>query len=181
MASESGFNPVPAIVHLLAIAAGLLLGLWAMDAIAPDLPPADAEAGLIAPAETGQVRADDVNSLFRAGPLAEALDALDEQLGSSGALIRVHVEPGRLTTETSSSARGFELEALDLAAPERIIELIAAERPEVRGLEDAVFFDFRVNAGERPGWYVQLASAIAPPRTYVAPPDGSRVRAGGTP
>lgn len=181
MASDSGFNPVPVLVHLLAIAVGLFLGLRAMDAIAPDLPPADAEAGLIAPAQAGQVSADDANSLLRSGPLAAALESLEGQLGSNGVLTRVHVEPARLTTETSSDARGFVLEAVDPAAPERIAAGIAAERPEVRGLGDAVSFDFRIGAGERLGWYVQLAPAIAPPRTYVAPPDGSRVRAGGTP
>ena len=46
MASESGFNPVPVLVHLVAIAVGLYLGFLAMDAITPDLPGESVEPGV---------------------------------------------------------------------------------------------------------------------------------------
>lgn len=46
MATESGFNPVPLLVHVLAIALGLYLGWVVMGALSPDLPDDSAGAGV---------------------------------------------------------------------------------------------------------------------------------------
>jgi hypothetical protein len=179
MATESSLNPVAILVHVVAIAAGILLGITAMAAISPDLPGDDSEPGVTAPAEAGQVAADDPNSLFQSGPLAIALDSLTEQLGAGQELTLVHITPSEVSTQSSSDMEGFAVDDIDVSAPRRLALLIGEQRKEVSGIADFQFVDLRLDERGEPEWYVQLALDIDPPRTYVAPLDALAVAPGG--
>jgi hypothetical protein len=179
VATESSFSPLPIVLHAIAIAAGIFLGITAMAAISPDLPSDDSEAGATAPASAGQVAADDPNSLFQAGPLSIAVDSVSDQLAAGDELNFVHITPSEVQTESSSDVAGFAADEIDPSAPQRLATLIAQQRKEVAGLEDFQFVDLRLNEQSEPEWYVQLALEIDPPRTYVAPLDALSVKPGG--
>ena len=70
MATESSFNPIPILLHLIAIAVGIFLGLRAMDAIAPDLPGGGVEPGVASSSAPNSVVGNDPSSLFLAANLA---------------------------------------------------------------------------------------------------------------
>lgn len=179
MATESSFNPLPLVLHVIAIAAGIFLGIKAMAAISPDLPSDDSEPGVTAPASAGQVAPDDPNSLFAPGPLSIALDAVEEQLGAGQQLNLVHIAPSEITTQSSDDGAGFTLSDVDSSAPQRLATLIAQQRKEVGGIADFQFVDLRLDERGDPEWYVQLALDIDPPRTYVAPLDALSAEPGG--
>jgi hypothetical protein len=173
-------SPLPTIVHVLAIAAGVWGGLAAMDAVAPDLPDADTEPG-VAAAQPATVEPDSGDSLFRAGNLAPALSQLDEQLGADGELVRLRIDPGRL--ESTEGEGGFGVGDVPSTAPDQLAAAIAAERPEFRGVEDLQYLEL-VQSKNGPEWYVQLVSTrkqLSPPWSYGAPLDISKVTAGGGP
>jgi hypothetical protein len=179
VATESSFNPLPFVLHVIAIAAGLFLGITAMAAISPDLPSDDSAPGVTAPATAGQVAPDDPNSLFAPGPLSIALDAVEDQLGAGQQLKLVHITPSEITTQSSDDGAGFTAPDVDTSAPQRLATLIAQQRTEVGGLADFQFVDLRLDERGDPEWYVQLALDIDPPRTYVAPLDALSVEPGG--
>jgi hypothetical protein len=178
MATERSNNPLPIVLHLVAIAVGLFLGIKAMAAISPDLPPPSSEPGVDVPADGGQVAPGAPNSLLRAGPLSIALDSVDDQLAADQELSLVHITPAEITTETTDDS-GFDLSDVDPSAPQRLATLISQKRKEVSGLSDFQFVDLRLDANSEPQWYVQLALDIDPPRTYVAPLDALGVAPGG--
>ena len=179
MVTESSFNPLPILLHLVAIAAGLFLGIEAMAAISPDLPTDDSQPGVTAPATTGQVAPDDPNSLFQTGPLSIALDSVDDQLAAGDELTLLHLTPSEITTESTSDGSGYALSDVDPAAPQRLATLISQQRTAVGGIEDFQFVDLRLDDGGQPQWYVQLSLDIDPPRTYVSPLDALSVEPGG--
>ncbi|MFL5870914.1 MAG: hypothetical protein ACJ75R_07515 [Solirubrobacterales bacterium] len=178
MATERSTNPLPIVLHLVAIAVGLFLGIKAMAALSPDLPPESSNPGVDVAASNGQVPPGAPNSLFQPGPLSIALDAVDDQLAAGQQLSLVHITPADVTTNVTDGA-GFDLSDVDSSAPTRLATLISAERSRVRGLQDFQFVDLRLDQDSEPQWYVQLALDIDPPRTYTAPLDALAVTPGG--
>jgi hypothetical protein len=172
-------SPLSPIVHLVAIAAGLWGGFMFMGWASPDLPNPDTNPALRSAATPEQVSGGDSNSLLRAGPLSVALDQLSDQLGAGEDLRLMQIVPGRIDTSSSGSGTGFSVDDVEPQAPERILAVIASQRPSVRGLEDVQFMQLRAQLDAPPTWYVQLSLEIDPPRTYTAALDGSNVQAGG--
>jgi hypothetical protein len=179
MATESSSRALPIVLHLVAIAAGLFLGITAMAALSPDLPPASSEPGVNTPAEGTQVPPDATNSLFQPGPLQIALDSVDDQLGAGEQLSLLHVTPAEIATNIVDDGGGFDVSDVDTSAPSRLATLISHERREVRGLQDFQFVELRLDPNGDPQWYVQLALDIDPPRTYTARLDAVSVTPGG--
>ena len=182
MATESGFNPIPVIVHALAIAAGLYLGWLAMGAIAPDLPDASVEPGVESSSSPGAVAGDDPESLFLAANLAPALGQLEDQVPAGEAVVRLRIEPGAARVETASGDGLVELDDVSPSLPAALAARIHAQREQVT-LEDIGYMEL-VATAEGPRWYVQLDTARAdvdPPWTYGAPLDGEPLTAGGAP
>ena len=182
MATESGFNPIPALVHVVAIAVGLYLGFVAMDAIAPDLPGEGVEPGVSSSSAPGAVAGDDSDSLFRAANLGPALDQLDEQLAAGQGIRSLHLEPGALNADTSSADGTLAPADVPVAAPATLADEIAAERHGIT-LADVSYMDL-VATAKGPRWYVQLdidRDIGPPPWTYGAPLAGSPLTAGGAP
>lgn len=173
-------SPLPPIVHVLAIAAGVWVGLVAMDAIAPDLPDPDTEPG-VAAAQPATVDPGSSDSLFRTENLAPALSQLSDQLAADGELVRLRIEPGRLqSTEGDSGVAASDVPA---SGPSELAARISRERREVRGVEDFQYVEL-VQTKDGPEWYVQLVSTrpdLPPPWTYGAPLDLQRLTAGGAP
>lgn len=173
-------NPVAALAHVLAVAAGVWGGLWVMGAVTPDLPDADAEPGVAATAPEDVSGGSD-ESLFRQTPLFWALDQLDDQLAAGQAVVRLRVEPGALSSESRDGQEGL-IDPADVpaSAPEWIVSQIAEERPQVT--LDRVRYMELVATEEGPRWYMQLVSddpKLDPPWTYTADFEGDLLRAGG--
>jgi len=179
MATErAALNPIAVIVHLVAIAAGVYLGITAIAAISPDLPSESSQPGVQASAVGDQVAADDPNSLLQPGPLAISLNSVDDQLAAGKSLSHVHITPSEITTETTDTG-GFDVADVDNSAPLRLANLIAQQRKDVDGLGDVQFVDVRLDSDGNPQWYVQLVLDIDPPRTYTAPLGALSVTPGG--
>jgi hypothetical protein len=179
MATESSSRALPILLHLVAIAAGLFLGIEAIAALSPDLPSESSEPGVNAPATPTQVPPDATNSLLQPGPLSIALDSVDDQLAAGQKLQVVHITPGEIDTSTTDDGDGFDVADVDVSAPTRLAALISQERKEVRGLQDFQFVELRLDPNGDPQWYVQLALDIDPPRTYTAPIEALAVTPGG--
>ena len=172
MATEGSLNPLPLVLHLVALAAGLYLGWLFMGWVSPDLPGEDTAPGVTATAT--QVAGDDPNSLLRSGPLAGALESLEEQLAAGEGIAVLRIEPGEINVTGSDVEGTFEPSEVDPAVPERIVERIGAQRPVVDGLDDVQYMEL-VATEEGPRWYVQLVSTnprIEPPWTYGSDLDG---------
>jgi hypothetical protein len=167
-------SPVSGIAHVLAIALGLWGGFWVMGRVAPDLPADETDPGVEAATE---LRGGDPDSLLRAGPLAIALDQLSDQIAAGDAIVSLRVEPGSIDAQSGSGGLDLEPGEIPPGAPERIVAEIARQRPQV-SLDNVMFIVLRP-AEQGPEWYVQLDFEIDPPRTYVAPLDGSSATAGG--
>jgi hypothetical protein len=183
MATEGSLNPLPLIVHLLALAAGLFGGWQAMAAITPDLPGEGTEPGVTAVASPTQVAGDDPNSLLRAGPLSGALEQLDEQLAAGEGIVRLRIEPGQVDVSSAAADGAFDPADVDPSTPEQIVARIRAQRSEVSGLADIQYMEL-VATDDGPEWYVQLVSTdprIKPPWTYGAPLSGAPLSVGGAP
>jgi hypothetical protein len=178
MATESSSRALPIALHLVAIAVGLFLGIKAMAALSPDLPPESSEPGVNTPATSDQVPPDAPNSLFQPGPLSIALDSVDDQLAAGQQLSLLHITPAEIATNVTDGD-GFDVSDVDTSAPGRLATLISHERKEVRGLQDFQFVELRLDPNGDPQWYVQLALDIDPPRTYTAPLDAVTVTPGG--
>jgi len=174
-------SPVPPIAHLIAIAAGVLGGLWLGGAIAPDLPSAETEPGV---AVSGEVPGSDPRSLFRPGPLQGAVTQTIDQLGAGAEVSSVSIEPSTLTATDAGGEGAAPLESMPVDAPERIVAGIDAAREDAGAKGRVTLDDFeeltwtpaKPTASE---WYVLLEIATAgPPTEFTASRDGSRVRAG---
>lgn len=180
MASEGGFNPVATIVHLIAIAAGLIGGWVFIGWAAPDLPSDDVEPGIAVSTAPEAVGGGDPDSLLRAANLGPALDQLAEQVPDGEQLVSFTLAPGSIQSQSGDGGIALDPEEIQATAPEAIVPQIQAPRREVGGnptqigLEDVLAMEIQAN-GEGPRWYVQLAHNIDPPRTAHAALDGSRV------
>ncbi|HEY8001728.1 MAG TPA: hypothetical protein VID76_07315 [Solirubrobacterales bacterium] len=183
MATESsGFNLVPVLVHVVAIALGIYLGLLAMAAITPDFPDADTDPGVSSSSAPGTVAGDDPDSLFRAQNLAPALTQLDDQLAAGDGIVSLHLEPGSLDAETGSGDGLFEPADVPAEVPALLAGQIHAERGSV-GLAEIAYMDL-VATAKGPRWYVQLDIARdigPPPWTYGAPLAGTPLTVGPAP
>jgi hypothetical protein len=183
VATEGGFNPIPVLVHLVAIALGIYLGFLAMDAIAPDLPGDDVEPGVNSSVAPGQVGGDDADSLFVAANLGPALDQLDEQLAAGEGIVSLHVQPGKLDAETGTGDGLIDPDDVAPGLPLRITGGIDAERNGSTTLADVSYMDL-VATAKGPRWYVQLdinRDIGPPPWTYGAPLEGAPVTPAGAP
>jgi hypothetical protein len=181
MVSESSFNPLPLLLHLVAIAAGIFLGLQAMEAIAPDLPGEDVPASVSSSSAPASVSGDDPDSLFRASNLGEALTQTSEQLGAGATLVSLRIEPGTITTSTGTGPGAFELDEVSAAIPEQLIAEIGEQRARVTAAD--IRHVELLAAEEDPQWWIQFASStdVSPPWTYSAPLSGTPVTPGGAP
>jgi hypothetical protein len=182
MATESSFNPIPILVHLIAIAVGVFGGLRAMDAITPDLPGESVEPGIASSSAPGSVAGADPSSLFLAANLAPALDQLTDQLPAGEGVIRLRIEPGSLSAETGSGEGLFEPGDVPPGVPAQLGDAIHLQRDRVT-LEDIGYMEL-VATRDGPEWYVQLdtnRTDVPPPWTYGAPLDGAPLRVGGAP
>jgi hypothetical protein len=167
-------SPVAPIATLLAVAAGVWGGFWVMAKVTPDLPESDTDPGVEAAAD---IEGGDPDSLLRTGPFAIALAQLSDQIAAGDAIVSLKLEPGALHAQSGSGGLDLEPDEILPNAPERIVAEIAKQRPVV-SLDGVTFMQLRPRPGG-PEWYVQLESGIDPPRTYIAPLDGSSATPGG--
>ncbi len=182
MVSEGAFNPTAVLVHVIAIAIGILLGLRAMDAIAPDLPGAAVDPGVSSSIEPAAVSGEDPDSLFLSANLAPALEQLGAQVGAGEALRRLRISPGTLDAETGDGEGLIALELVGSNLPERIAAELGEIRPALT-LEDIGSMEL-VATRRGPRWYVQLdvsRTDVSPPWAYIAPLEGAPLEAGGAP
>lgn len=183
MATETrGWNPAAVLVHLVAIAVGLYLGLVTMNRIVPDLPGEAVDPGVSSSSSPGAVAGDDPDSLFLSSNLQPALAQLEDQLGAGQGITTLHLEPGSLDAETASAAGSFQPGDVPVEVPALLGDQIRAERGRL-GLADVAYMDL-VATARGPRWYVQLdvAGEIGPPPwTYGAPLDGTPLIAGPSP
>jgi hypothetical protein len=180
MRVEGAFNPIPILVHLLAIAAGLTVGWIVMDRITPNFPTAD--PGVESSSAPGSVAGNDPDSLFLPNNLSEAIVQTQDQLVAGQGVVALHLEPGSIDVRTSDIDRTFPLADVPVAAPARIVAAIHAERERVT-LDDIRYMDL-VATRKGPEWYVQLdidRTDVDPPWTYGAPISGEPVTAGPAP
>jgi hypothetical protein len=167
-------SPVSVITHVLAVALGVWGGLWLISRVAPDLPDPDTAAAVETPVD---VEGDDPESLLRPGPLSAALGQLAGQIAAGDEIVSLELHPESLDAETGSGGVGLAPGDVPPEAPQRIADAIAAERGKVT-LDDINFMLLR-DGDAGPEWYVQLELAIDPPRSYVAPLDGTSAVPGG--
>ena len=184
MATESRNYAVPVLVHVLGIALGLYLGFLAMDAISPDFPDPDTEPGVSSSTAPAAVAGDDPDSLFRGPYLQGALNELSDQMAAGEGILRLHLEPGTLETDTASGEGLFQAEDVSSETPAQLIRAIDSERggPPI-GLGEISYMDL-VATEDGPRWYVQLdinRNIGPPPWTYGAPLEGEPLEVGGGP
>lgn len=181
MAADRGFNPIPLLVHAVAIAVGLYLGFVVMGELSPDLPDDSVEPGVSSSSAPRAVAGGDPDSLFRAANLGPALAQLDDQLGAGQAPRSLHLEPGKLDADTADAAGTFAPADVPTEAP----ALIGSQINQQRGLtlDDVAYMDL-VATAKGPRWYIQLdinRDIGPPPWTFGAPLEGAPVEAGGAP
>lgn len=182
MVTESSFNPLPILVHVIAIALGIFLGLRAMDAIAPDLPAESVEPGISSSTAPGTVAPEDPNSLLLAENLGPALEQLDEQLAAGEGVISLNIQPGSLNAETGSGDGLFAPEDVPTDGPRRLADEINRQRERIT-LDDFGYVDL-VATRRGPQWYVQIdinRTDVDPPWAYTAPLEGRPVTVGPPP
>lgn len=174
-------SPVPPIAHLIAIAAGLLGGLWLGGLIAPDLPGAETEPGV---AVDERVQGSDPGSLYRSGPLDDAVAQTLDQLGPGAEVSSVTIEPATLRVAENEGANLLSLESMPVDAPERMLPGIERARAEAGAegpvsLDDVQHFSWSPANPTASEWYVLLdVTTAGPPTEFSASRDGSRVRVG---
>jgi len=160
-------NPVAALSHLAAIVLGVLGGVWAINALTPELPDSDVEPGVEIPVP---VEPEAPESLFQPGPLSTAIFQLEEQTGDGVEYAFLSITPTTLSVSDGEVEGGVEPSELRVGEPERVIELLGRERngitPEVvRQMDLVATKDGLV-------WMVQLdstAPGLSPPYQYVVP------------
>jgi len=178
--TEGALNPIPIIVHALAIAAGLFVGWIAMDRITPDFPSAD--PGLESSSAPRAVVGDDPDSFFLPNNMSEAMVELQEQFGADQGIVSLHIEPGQIDVETSEAEGTFDLPDVPVAAPMRLGAAIEAQRPRL-GLPQIAYMDL-VATKDGPRWYVKIdinRTDEPPPWTYSAAIEANSVSPGGAP
>jgi hypothetical protein len=158
-------SPVPPILHILALAAGLWLGWTAMSAISPDLEP-NAPAGVEAAA--AQVTGPgDPQSLFQPSALSTALTQLQDQLGDDEEITSMTIHPGRLESSSSSSGDGFPVAGISSAGPYLLAYSIDQRRREPIGVDDLVAVSVAPTAAG-PLWTARLDRRLPGPHTWRA-------------
>jgi hypothetical protein len=180
MQTEGALNPIPILVHVLAIAAGLFVGWIVMDRITPNFPTAD--PGVESSSAPKAVAGGDPDSLYHPNNFSDAIGQLQEQFGAGQGAVSLHLEPGQIEVETSDVDGTFDLAEVPVAAPLRIGMAIEEQRPRL-GLAEIAYMDL-VATPNGPRWYVQIdvnATAEPPPWTYTAPLDANSVTPGGAP
>jgi hypothetical protein len=178
VATEGGFNPVPILVHLLAVACGLAAGWVVMDRISPAFPTDD--PGIESSSAPGSVAGNDPDSLFLPANFTEALRQVDDQLAAGQGVVTLHLEPGSIDVKSSDVDGTFSLAEVPASAPAHIVDEIHSMRERVT-LEDIGYMNL-VAARGGPRWYVQLdinRTDVDPPWTYTAPLAGDPVAPGG--
>jgi hypothetical protein len=169
-------SPVAPVAHLIAIAAGVLGGLWVAAWVAPDLPTDETEPGVVA-AEA--VKGSDPDSLFRAGPLAEAISQTEEQFPAGQEVSSVQIEPSSLRAARAEGTNTLPLDDLPVDAPERMLEGIRRADAGVNDpidLDDVLWFNWSPANPTASEWAVLLdVSTAGPPTEFQADRDGSRV------
>ena len=182
MASESGFNPVPVLVHVVAIAVGLYLGFLAMDAITPDLPDDSRRARGRAP-RPRPARWPATTATRSSAPtnLAPALAQLDDQLAAGQGIGTLHIEPGSLDVETSTRRRDLRARRRPAARPDAARR---GDRRRARPRRDARRRRLHGPRGDRARARAGTSSSTSaatigpPPWTYGAPLDGAPLSSG---
>jgi hypothetical protein len=180
VATEGAYNPIPIVVHVLGIVAGLVLGWFVMDRITPDFPTAD--PGVESSSAPRAVAGGDPDSLFLPNNLSEAIAQVQDQLAAGQAVVTLHLEPGKIEVRGSDIDGTFDLADVPVAAPARIADAIHEMRDHVT-LDDVGSMDL-VATADGPRWYVQLditRTDVRPPWAYAAPIEGAPVTAGGAP
>jgi hypothetical protein len=168
-------NPVAAICHVLAIGLGVAGGIWAVSSISPDLPGEDVEPGVEIPVP---VEAESPESLFNAGPLSTAIFQLEEQEGDGTEYAFLSITPTELIVSDITVEGGVEPSDLSAGEPERVIELLSAERKAIS--QEAVRQMDVVATKDGLVWVVHLDStSVSPPTQYVVPYGTDEVEAGG--
>ena len=169
-------SPVAPIAHLIAIAGGVLGGLWLGAWVAPDLP--SAEPGVTV---EESVRGSDAQSLFHPGPLADAVAQTEDQLGAGAEVSNVTIEPGNLRAAENEGVNLLPLADMPVDAPQRMLPGIEAAR-EKAGVSGPVTLDDVLHFGWSPAnptsseWSVLLdVSTAGPPTQFTANRDGSKV------
>jgi hypothetical protein len=174
-------SPAPPIAHLLGIALGVFGGLWLGGVVAPDLPSAETDPGVVAEEE---VKGSDPESLYRPGPLQEAVTQTLDQLGAGAEVSVVTIEPSRLSAAENEGTNLLPLEDMPVDAPERIVAALEEARRAAGGegpvtLDDVIHFSWTPANPTSSEWYVLLdVSTVGPPTEFTASRDGSRVSAG---
>jgi hypothetical protein len=180
MSTEGALNPIPILVHVLAIAAGLIVGFMVMDRINPNFPSSDTEPGIESSAAPSAVAGDDPDSLFFTANLLPALSQLDDQLAAGQGVVTLHIEPGAISVKSSDADGTFDLSDISPGTPALLAEEIHMQRDRVT-LEDIGSMDL-VATRKGPRWYVQLDTSrtdVDPPWTYGAPLGGAPLEVGG--
>lgn len=174
-------SPVAPIAHLIAIAVGVFGGLWLGGVIAPDLPSAETDPGVAAAEE---VKGSDPDSLYRPGPLQEAVTQTLDQLGAGAEVSNVTIEPSRLHAAENEGVNLLPLEDMPVDAPERIVAGLERARRAAGGegpvtLDDVMHFSWSPANPTHSEWYVLLdINTVGVPTEFSASRDGSGVRPG---
>jgi hypothetical protein len=173
-------NPVPPLVSLLAIAAGVWGGFALGAAATPELPDDAIDPGVTV-SET--VRGGDPESLFLAGPLSAALDQTLEQFPAGETVSNVTIEPGQLRANAAEGPNVLPLEDLPVGAPETMIAGINELRKQAGTkpvtLDDVNHYSWSPANPTNVEWSVLLDITTAgPPTQFSANRDGTRVRVG---
>lgn len=163
-------SPLPPILHLVALAAGLFGGLSLISWIAPDLPSGD--PGVVETGEGQVVGPGDSDSLLMAGNFATALVQVRDQLGSGQKVSSLRVTPGEFSVEASEE--GIDIDELATSAPYLIAYQIGEEREDVQGPQDLREVRMRATPAG-PSWQATLRDRLPPPLVYEATIPGPTV------
>ena len=174
MVAERRFNSTAIIVHVLAIAAGLLAGWFVMDRITPDFPTED--PGVESSSAPRSVAGNDPDSLFLANNFSQGIGQVEDQLAAGQSVTALHLTPGSISIDTTGSDRGFDLADVPVTAPASIAQALHRTREQVT-LGDIGSMDL-ITTRTGPTWYVKLDLArtdAGPPFNYTAPLSGVSV------
>ena len=166
-------NPVAAICHVLAIVLGVFGGIWAVNSLSPDLPDEDVEPGVEIPVPVGP---ESPESLFQPGPLSTAISQLEGQEGDGVEYAFISITPTSLVVSDITVDGGVEPSDISTGEPQRVIDLLSAERKEI-SQDDARQMDL-VATSDGLVWVVHLdSSSVSAPTQYVVPYGTDEVQA----
>ena len=183
MVSESGFNPIPVLVHLVAIALGLCLGFVAMDAIAPDLPGEGVEPGVSSSlGAAGGRRRRRRLALSRRQPRSRRSTSSTTSSPPARGSPRFTSSPGRVERRHGRAGRRpVRARRRPGRRPGAARRRDRRRAPRRRDAWPTSPTSIWSRPAKGPRWYVQLdinRDIGPPPWTYGAPLDGAPVTAG---